>query len=96
MVDSGSYTAVLDRIEDDLAVLILEEDGEAVEEHVVPLEELPEPAQTQDAILEVTVEDGDIVDAVFDPDKSAERIDDAQSRFDRLARRPPDEDEEMR
>ena len=99
MVDSGSYTAVVDRIEEDadrreLAVLILEAGEESLEQVVVPLDELPEDGQTADSVLEVVVEDRDIVEMTVRPKEAETRAEEAQSRFDQLARRPPTADEE--
>lgn len=96
MVDDGSYTAVLDRIEateEDrrLAVLLLEADGEQVGDTVVPVESLPEAARDPDAVLDVELADGEVVAASFREDETERRADDAQARFDRLSRRP-DED----
>ena len=98
MVDDGTYTAVLDRLEvgaDDqrLAVLMLEVDGEQVGDLVVPAEVLPEDARAEDAVLDVEVVDGDLAEATHRPDETERRSADAQSRFDRLSRRPGDDEE---
>jgi len=98
MVDDGSYTAVLDRIEagaDDrrLAVLVLAVDGSDVGELVVPVGELPADAREPDAVLDVAVADGDLVAATHRPAESERRAADAQSRFDRLSKRPGEDDD---
>jgi ribosomal protein L12E/L44/L45/RPP1/RPP2 len=98
MTDDGTYTAVLDRIEVDaddrrLAVLMLEVDGEQVDDLVVPLALLPEAAQETDAVLEVDVEDGELASATHRPAETGRRAEDAQSRFDRLSKRPGDDEE---
>ena len=88
------YTGVIDRFEDDLAVILLEADGDVVDELVLEREELPEDAAHVDAVLEVTLKDGEVTDLVYDPAETATRKDRAQSRFDRLSERPPSDDED--
>lgn len=85
----GEYTAVVDRVEDGLAVLLLEANGETVDDLLVPSEDLPRRARAADAVLTVVVEDGDLIEARYRPEETRERAERAQSRFDRLAERPP-------
>ena len=92
MTIDGSYTAVVDRFEDDQAVLVLERDGETVDELVGDRAELPDDAG-QDAVLRLLVDHGHLVDAEYDESETTARRDAAQDRFDRLAERPPDDDE---
>jgi hypothetical protein len=97
MVEDGSYTAVVDRFEVDaedrrLAVLMLEPDGDVVGDLVVPADALPAAARSADAVLSVEVVDGDLADAEHRPDETDRRAEDAQSRFDRLSRRPGEEE----
>ncbi|MFC5972923.1 DUF3006 domain-containing protein [Halomarina salina] len=92
----GDYVAVLDRFEGDLAVLLLEADEETVGDVSISVERLPEAAHHTDAVLHVTVEDGDLVDARYDEDETEARADRVQSRFDRLSRRLGDGDDEHR
>ncbi|MGZ0746110.1 DUF3006 domain-containing protein [Haloparvum sp. AD34] len=89
MVPDGTYTAVLDRFEGDLAVLVLERDGEDVAEIAVDRERLPAPGRQQDAVYELVVDDGDVTDLDYDPDATSERTERVQDRFDRLSERPP-------
>jgi hypothetical protein len=89
---AGTYTAVLDRFEEDLAVLILEDDGETVGQHVTSTGNLPDDACTQDAVLEITLGDGELVNAEYDAEETDRRSAAAQERFDRLSQRPPTED----
>lgn len=88
----GTYTAVVDRFEGDLAVLVLERDGEAVDDVAVEADSIPEEAG-EGAVLEVVLEDGWLVDATYQPEATRTRREDAQDRFDALASRPPDDDE---
>lgn len=95
MVDDGWYTAVLDRTEEELAVLVLEDGGDAVDDLVVPLDDLPCDARESDSVLRVRVEAGEFVDARVDADRTASRRDRARRRFARLSRRlPPTDDAE--
>lgn len=92
MLEDGTYTAVLDRLEGDLAVLVVEDDGRAIDDLVVPIEDLPEDGRQPDAVLEIEVACGDLTDATFEPAETDERAESAQDRFDRLARRPDETD----
>ncbi|WP_254545159.1 DUF3006 domain-containing protein [Halomarina pelagica] len=88
------YAAVLDRFEGDDAVLLLEADDRVVGDVVVDRDDLPPEARHQDAVLAVRVEDGEVVAVDYDPDETERRRDEAQARFDRLARRPDEGDDE--
>ncbi|WP_132059393.1 DUF3006 domain-containing protein [Halorussus amylolyticus] len=94
MIPDGRYTAVVDRFEGERAVLLVEDGEETVGEMAVREGRLPDDARHQDAILRVTVQNGNLVGASYDPDESERRRSEAQSRFDRLARRPDDDSEE--
>lgn len=85
----GRYTAVIDRFEDDQAVLLVEKDEEVVREFVVGRQELPEDARKQDAVLEVMLDSGNVREFSYLPDETRQRKTDAQDRFDRLSQRPP-------
>ncbi|MFC4990514.1 DUF3006 domain-containing protein [Saliphagus infecundisoli] len=83
---SETYTATLDRIEDgQIAVLLLEEDGETVEQLDVNIERLPEDGQQEGAVLEVSVEEGSLQTAEYLPDVTQSRRKSIQDRFDRLS-----------
>jgi len=88
MLPDGTYTAIVDRIEDGIATLeVRSEDGlTALEAEAT---ELPAEARTADAVLEITVADSALADLTHDPDETADRASEAQSRFDRLSKRPP-------
>lgn len=81
----GPVTAVIDRIVDDAAVLLFEEDGETVGQAVVPAEQLPD-AQAG-AVLSVVVQDGEVVSADLLPEETATRRAAARDRLDRLSNR---------
>ena len=94
MPADGEYTAVVDRFEGDLAVLLLERDGETVDDIAIPQTELPEEGRHQDAILSVSIEDDELREATYDAGETDERAERAQSRFDRLSRRPSESEGE--
>jgi hypothetical protein len=91
-IGDGTYTAVVDRFEDEVAVVLIEADGETIAERVVDRETLPEDGRQVDAILEVTVSEGQLTSITYDAAASEARKRDAQQRFDRLAERPPSDE----
>lgn len=102
MTADGRYTAVIDRFEQkdgdeedtELAVLLLESGDEVVGERAIPTWRLPEDARQRDAVLDLTLRNGHVVSMSHDPEETERRTTEAQSRFDRLAERPgePEED----
>jgi len=90
---NGEYTAVVDTIEDGLATVFFERDGDEVGNAVLDASELPSDAQHADAILSVTLSDGDIESASYNPEATDARAKAAQDRFDRLSERPPADDD---
>jgi len=97
MLADGVYTGVVERFEEDatgteLAVILVEQDGEVVDQQDLPWWELPEDVG-QDAVLEVIIVDGSVTDLRYDPEETTARRDAAQDRFDRLAERPPERSE---
>ncbi|MFC7132952.1 MULTISPECIES: DUF3006 family protein [Salinibaculum] len=89
----GQYRAVVDRIEDGLAVLEVEVNGD-LHELVVNADCLPRVARRADAVVDVTLQDGTLRDATYDRRATRHRRRQAQTRFDRLSRRLPRDDEE--
>ena len=90
----GEYTAVVDNVEDGLATVFFERDGEEQGDAVLEATRLPPDARHADAVLSVTLGDGRIGAASYDPEETADRSEAAQSRFDRLSRRPPSESDD--
>ena len=88
------YRGVLDRFEDDLAVVLIERDGETVEDIALSREQLPEEGRHQDAIFTVGMEGETVRTLSYRPEETREQAEQAQSRFDRLSQRPPESDEE--
>ena len=83
----GTYTVVVDAIEDDRARLFIEQAGEEVGDAVVSADRLPEDGRHADAILVATITDGALVELRYRPDETTERANAAQRRFDALADR---------
>jgi len=90
----GTYTAVVDAIEDGLATLFFERDGDEVGDAVLDADRLPDEGRHADAILRVRIEDGAIATATYDSERTSTRSEAAQDRFDRLSGRPPKDDRE--
>lgn len=89
------YIGVVDRFEDDLAVILLEQDGEVVDELVIDRDDLPEAANQVDAVLQISRgDDGSIRELSYEAETTTERKTQAQSRFDRLAERPSRDDDQ--
>lgn len=94
MTEDGTYTAVVDRFEEELAVLLLEADGETVDEMVVDREVLPEDGRHVDAVFEVEIEDDDLVAGDYLESETTERAERSQRRFDSLSQRPPSDEDD--
>jgi len=87
------FVGVVDRFEDDLAVILLEQDGDVVDELVIDRADLPETVDHVDAVLRISKgDDGSVREMAYDAETTKERKEQAQSRFDRLAERPPRDD----
>jgi len=90
----GTYTGVVDRIEDgEIAVILLEENGQVIEQVDVPVGRLPEPAQTDGGVLSVMLEDGEITSMEYRPDATCDRRESAQEKLDRLSEKLSDREE---
>ncbi|WP_255197755.1 DUF3006 family protein [Halorarius litoreus] len=89
----GTYTAVVDSVEDGLATIFFEHQGEEIASGVFDAEVLPEEGRHADAILTVVVVEGEFEEWGYREVETEERHEEAQSRFDRLSRRPPSNDE---
>ncbi|WP_117592538.1 DUF3006 domain-containing protein [Haloprofundus halophilus] len=85
-------TLVLDRFEEDDAVLLVEEDGDLIDEIVLPKAMLPADGQHQDAIFSVQQTNEAVTELQYEPEQTQERKESAQDRFNRLSQRLPSED----
>ncbi|WP_265112265.1 DUF3006 domain-containing protein [Halosolutus halophilus] len=87
----GTYTGVVDRIEDGkIAVVLLEEGEQVIEQIDVPADRLPEPAQTDGGVLSVTLEEGEVVSMEYRADATRDRRESAQEKLDRLSEKLSD------
>jgi hypothetical protein len=89
----GTYTAVVDRIEDGLATVFVVRGTEELASATLEAAAVPEAGRHADAILSVRVSQGEIVEWTYEPDATETRQSAAQERFDRLSRRPPSADD---
>ncbi|WP_254810726.1 DUF3006 domain-containing protein [Natronosalvus amylolyticus] len=88
---SETYTVTLDRIVDGrTAVLLLEEDGETVDQLDIDVTMLPSEAQHEGAVLEITVEARELCEVEYLPEVTQSRKESAQERLDRLSTRLSD------
>lgn len=92
MVSDGTYAATVDRIEEGRAVVLVERDGEVVDEFLVDADRLPADAG-EGTVLEIELRSGELRDLRADPDTTEERRRRLRDRFDRLSERPPDGDD---
>lgn len=88
MIDDGEYAGVVDRIEEGIAVVLLEDDGDVFEELHLDPGTLPEGGRHEGAVCRFELESGEVVDVTYRSAETSERKERAQRRFDRLSRRP--------
>lgn len=93
MEDKSTYTATLDRIEEGIAVLLLEDDSEVIDEkHIHDLERIPDEGRHEGAVLRVSIANDEIDTIEYYPEAEKERRNRLQDRFDQLSERPPGRD----
>lgn len=89
-----THTAVVDRIEDGIAVLLVEDDtGTVIEELTPAADALPAEIEAGD-VVELTLDGDTITSITRDQAATKARKQRAQNRFDRLAERPDDGESE--
>ena len=88
------YTGVIDRFEDEKAVVLLEAGGETVDEVLLERDGLPTDGREVDAVLTVEIEVDEVTKVAYDPEETKKRKDDVKKQFDRLSERPPSSDTE--
>jgi hypothetical protein len=91
MIPNGTYTAVVDEIEDSLARLELEDADGELYELVLDITELPAAGRKTGAVLTIEYADDEIIEAAYDPEATKRRSNAAQERFDKLSRRPSED-----
>lgn len=96
MIPDGTYTAVVDEFEESAARLELQpqppDDDGTLYELVVDRSQLPADGRAVGAVLEVAVVDEEPVSMAYDPDETQRRRETARERFDRLSRRPSEDE----
>jgi len=96
MLSDGEYQAVIDRFEDNLAVLLVsvEANSDEIRELVADQTQLPADGRHVNAVLDIRIEDDELSSVTYNPETTESRRQSAQDRFDRLSRRPPESDDE--
>jgi len=90
----GTYTGTVGRVVDgETAVILLEADGEVVEEVTVPVEQLPDEAQ-DGGVLSVTLADGEVVSLEYREAETKNRRSRIRDKLERLSERLAERDEE--
>ena len=88
---NGTFTATIDRIVDQrTAVILIEDDGDVVEQLDVPVERLPESTQKEGGVVTIELTDGEIDAIRYEPEQTRRRREAAQNRLDRLSKRLKD------
>lgn len=106
----GRYTGTIDRIEEAVAVILIEDkesdtadvaeskasvsEREILEELHCSAEDLPQRARDDLGVVSVTLVDGEIEAIEHRPQATRHRRSELQDRFDELAERPPGRDDE--
>ena len=91
---NGTFTATIDRVVDQqTAVILIEDDGEVVEQYDVQLDQLPDAVQREGVVLTVELADSEIVSIQHEPDETRQRHQAAQERLDRLSKPLSDKDQ---
>lgn len=89
----GTFAGVIDRIVDgETAVILIEEDGEVIEQFDVAVERLPKPAKESGGVLSVTIANDEIVDMEYRETETSERRQSIRERLARLSKRLSDRD----
>ena len=88
-------TAVVDRIVDgETAVLLVEEDGETVDQLDLHVSELSKEAAREGMVVELAVDGGEIVSITPKPEANRERLKQNRDRIERLGTRLSDRDDQ--
>lgn len=90
-----TYTGTVDRIVDgETAVILLEDDGETVEQLDIHVSELPEEVSQEGMVIEVRIEDDEVVSITPKPDEMRDRLERNRERLERLGTRLSERDGE--
>jgi hypothetical protein len=92
-LSDGKYTVVVDTIDDDLATVFFEHNGDEIGNAVIDAETLPETARHANAILAVTITNGEFSQLTYESNLTETHKQRAQDRFDSLSAQPPRDDD---
>lgn len=88
-----TYTATLDRIVDgETGVLLLEADGETVDQRSIDVTHLPADGRHEGAVFAVTLEGDELESLEYRPEETESRRESLQERLGRLSSRLSDRD----
>lgn len=86
-MNDGTYTGVIDRIVDgEQAVILVEDEGETIDERVLHVNDLPADAQEEGMVVEVDFEDGEATAISARPEEMQDRLERNRKRLDSLSR----------
>ncbi len=91
------HTAVVDRIERAAAVatlLIEDETGTVIDQRVIDLTTLPEEARYEGAVVRVAVAETELTILEHQPGETTDRHNRLRDRFEALAERPPNREDD--
>lgn len=87
----GRYTATIDRIVDgETAVLLLEEDGNVIEQFEISTQQLPAECDAG-SVVSVIVSDDEITEVILRAEETETRRNRIREKFDRLSKRLDDD-----
>lgn len=92
MIPDGTYTAVVDESDDSLVRLELQAADDELYELVVESTALPDAGREIGAVLTVEVVAETLTEATYEAEETTRRRNRAQDRFDRLSKRPSDDE----
>jgi hypothetical protein len=86
MIRDGTYTAVVDRLDEETATLVIEPDDSLRHVLRVSADALPEEARTPDAVVRCELVDGTPESVDYDAAATDRRLADLDARFDHHSR----------
>lgn len=88
---TDSYTATIDRIEDEVTIMRLETDEETREQLELDPTAVPAAGRHEGAVFEIELSAGTLEAIEYRPENERERHERARERFDRLSERLDEE-----
>ncbi|MFP9192625.1 DUF3006 domain-containing protein [Natronosalvus vescus] len=85
---NGTYSGVVDRIEDgETAVILLEDDDGIVDQLDLPIEQVPDSARSDGSVVSIELEDSTVVSIDYDASETQSRGESVREKLDRLSER---------